>query len=157
MENMYKVPSVNLEKLYEQIKKLNRRAKRNGLNPILVTEKGTELATNNDKTYIVHLLQIVGESPLINGWQLLAIIEHDGVFTVIRALPDVDVELYDAHMSDGSKPEVRCHLWRCGHCDSVWDYPDVKLMIDTHEVPPRETIVCASCQRKEKERFQPIA
>lgn len=106
----YKIPSVNLDKLYQEIEKLNKRAKRNGLAPITVTEVGTEIvpAEQDRPSYIVYLLQIAGESPIINGWQFLAIIEHIGRNTIIRALPGV---------AEGELVAYRGASAVCEHCN----------------------------------------
>ena len=110
MENIYRVPSVNTEKLYQEIAKLNKRAKRNGLAPIAIVEVGTEIVTPEDgkAPYVVCLLQIIGESPIIAGWQFLAMVEHIGGDTIIRAMPGI--------VAEGELAGYRGAAAHCQHC-----------------------------------------
>lgn len=105
---MNKIPSANLSTFYAEIEKLNKRAKRNHLAPITVCEHGTEIVENEDRAYVVHLIEVVGESPVLNGWQFLAIIEHNGEDTIIRALPGAT--------SEGELAGYRGSSAKCEHC-----------------------------------------
>ena len=65
-----------------------------------------------------------------------------------------------------SGEEVQRVHWTCDICSSVWEHTGVKLLIDMDNFDPddsgdplenvkmAESIVCASCQKKEKARFK---
>jgi len=68
-----------------------------------------------------------------------------------------------------SGEEVQRVSWQCDVCDQVWTHTGVKALIDMDNFDPddpgdplenalmAECIVCASCQKKEKDRFKTTA
>lgn len=90
-DTIYTIPSANADKLFSEIAKLNKRCAKMGLPLITIKEIGEEIVTPADgRQYVAYHLEITGESPMINGWQLLAILDHVGDTAVIRCLPSVD-------------------------------------------------------------------
>src|SRR2546427_8427680 len=65
-----------------------------------------------------------------------------------------------------SGDQVQRVNWMCDICESVWNHSGVKLLIDMDNFDPddagdplenvkmAECIVCASCRKKEKDRFK---
>lgn len=109
----YKVPADNYDGLLATIEKLNKRAKRNKLVPIIVKEVGTEVVTPEDLSkdaYVVYLLEIEGTSPVIpGGWRLLSIIDHFEGVTILRNIPNAGVE-------ENELASYRNASSECDHC-----------------------------------------
>ena len=88
----YEIPSVNFPKLEKQISALNKRCKAN-IDPLTLKIVETfkrdrrSLAGFNFKE-TVFLVELVGESPTLAGWTLVAIIQPvDGGENIIREVP----------------------------------------------------------------------
>jgi hypothetical protein len=77
----FQIPAVNLPRLETEIDKLNRRAKKLGCQPLVLTlgktivEKRKNPFLNIEYDFIIKECSIEGESPKLNGWTLVAILE----------------------------------------------------------------------------------
>lgn len=107
----YRVPEENLWKLNRNLGKLNKRAAKLGLTPIVLTELGTEQVEIKEKSLswavdgamestgryrVVHIMSFTGVTPKLAGWALQATIEQahdeDGylIGNIVRVVPGVE-------------------------------------------------------------------
>lgn len=111
MKSSYRIPERNFEKLQGRIEKLNRRCKRIGFAPIVVTTTGEEFLTlyvlpdgrhcaadsiarmglgpvDQYPTIINKwiLIDIEGESPKYNGWEFVATLQHEEGGNILRTV-----------------------------------------------------------------------
>ena len=110
----YEIPTHNVARLQQAIEKLNRRAKRLGVEPIVLTLGATSTKTFKwtnegglDEKRTVEITQVVvdGEPPVVDGWRFLACMQHvPEVGTLILAVPGV------------SLPQYRDAAPDCDHC-----------------------------------------
>lgn len=110
-----KVHESNLDKVEQVVKKLNKRANKLGLVPLTI-KVGPAIPEEDPDTHkvnVYHDVMILGESPVIAGWHLVAVINHfidtsiseAGYTNLIRVVPGENLpESYR-----NSKPE-------CDHC-----------------------------------------
>jgi hypothetical protein len=113
--NSYRIPAINFPHLQERIEKLNKRAKKLGIKPVVLTiiETITERKVNEiigfhyQETY--HLCVITGDSPKLSGWTLVAVIEPvpDGE-NLLREVP-----------GEHCPSSFRKTTMHCDHCGSV--------------------------------------
>lgn len=92
----YEIPEGNFGFLYEKIEKLNKRAAKIGVSPIVLTKVGEKYITvkntgpggveTSEKVKVI-LVTVVGESPKLNGWSFAAVIEHHAEGNITRLVP----------------------------------------------------------------------
>jgi hypothetical protein len=124
----YRVPVQNMAGLREKLEKMNRKAARLGLAPIVLTELGTETVERHDyardpesilgltirQTYVT--VEVTGTAPVIAGWHLIAVLDHtngvtgsDGVvYPLIMAVP-----------GESCPPAYRTAPPVCDHCGAT--------------------------------------
>lgn len=114
-----------LEGLRWKVEKLNKRAKRHGMNELVVTVL-EEKAVLNEITGIedpFYWVEITGSAPCINGWNLAAKIENNEVIgTVVRVIP--------GDYADQDYSAYRNHDFGCDHCNTRRRRNDVFVLID---------------------------
>ncbi len=94
----YKIPATNMPHLEDEIVRLNRRATKLKLKPIVLTILRTIFETRKhptvkDLTYQLEFKEctVEGEYPKLNGWHILAVIEpQSNGENVIREIPGCD-------------------------------------------------------------------
>lgn len=107
----YRIPDQNLWKLNHNLGKLNKRAAKLGLTPIVLTEVGTEQVEIMEKAIdwaitggmeptgrfrVVHIMSFTGVTPKLAGWSLQATIEQardeEGklIGNMVRTVPGVE-------------------------------------------------------------------
>lgn len=112
--NTYVIPAVNFVRLEEEIGKLNRRAEKLGRDPIkltvlnkLVSKKRHDLGFEYDD--ISYECVVEGESPKLEGWTLVAILE-----------PQPNAEMLVREVPGQTCPvEYRTTDLRCDHCAAI--------------------------------------
>lgn len=132
VEKTYKIPKHNFGYLQEKITKLNKRAKKLGLDSIKM-EIVREYEITIDKDYYggrqitpynisMVDVKVEGESPKFEGWTFIATIEHEkAASNLIKAIPGVEL---DPKYRDAPPDCDHCHTnrWRkktyvCKHDD----------------------------------------
>jgi hypothetical protein len=125
---------VGLNWLTEQLKKLNARAKRNKLQPITLTVRDTVAVVKGGALpvrYLVtepldveplYFVAIKGESPKLDGWRLMATLQHIDGQTMVRGVPGEEVPLrfWEADPRDCdhcNKPRRRKDTYVVAHDD----------------------------------------
>lgn len=114
-ENIHDIPACNFTTLEEAIEKLNRRATRLGCQPIVLRViRRFEVEKKSPRTRLTYKqarmeIEVIGESPKLEGWTLLAVVEMlDNGENLVRTVPGQTVpEAYrqtDTH---------------CDHCNSI--------------------------------------
>jgi hypothetical protein len=119
---VYRIPEENFPVLQERITKLNRRAAKLSMHPLVLTETGEEFETHHkmkpvqDATgptqYIDYQVRFVmatvtGTCPRVNGWTFAATIEHDPDGNILRVAPGFEVSL---------PLQYRTATTACEHC-----------------------------------------
>jgi hypothetical protein len=119
---VYRIPEGNLGALAARIEKLNRRAKKLGMEPLILTETGEEFETLRKPTGHVDLsgrplyteyqvryvlATVAGKCPKVNGWTFAATIAHDEAGNILRTAPDFEATLPLAYRTAGTA---------CDHC-----------------------------------------
>lgn len=92
-----RIPLPNTKLLAKRVEKLNRRAKKLGLDPLVLLDRGEDVEyVKVDRTDIVierrySLFQLVGSRPQLDGWTVLGTIQHDtgsdSGMNILRAAP----------------------------------------------------------------------
>jgi hypothetical protein len=116
MSDIYKIKPANLESLYEQIEKLNRRAIKLGCEPAVVEIIGSEIVKASKVMpggrilkyeYEVKLVTVTGETPKLEGWSLIAKVEYVEAERMICCVP-----------GEECPEEFRFRGVECDHCKS---------------------------------------
>lgn len=109
----YVIPAVNMDRLTAEIEKLNKRAKKLGTAPIRLTTVRTETRTRTNGPlkfayeYTVHVCTVDGETPKLNGWTLVSILEPQANGEMlVREVP-----------GQTCPPRFRSSDLRCDHCN----------------------------------------
>ena len=119
-ENLFKVPAPNVGGFEKRVEKLNRRAKKLGLDPLTLTDEGEVvehekriLPSGREVTVVRHYrnMRLTGQRPKLNGWTMLGSVQHDtgaeGTMNVLQAAPGQEI------------PEIyRNAACVCDHCNT---------------------------------------
>jgi hypothetical protein len=97
----FSIPEENLPQLQEILAKLNKRAAKLKVEPIVIEFLGThikrrDLGNGNSYDVLYHDIAIEGVTPKLAGWSFVATLNHivgdDGeTLTLIKAIPDVEI------------------------------------------------------------------
>ncbi len=116
----YSVVADNLPELRFRIARLNKKAGKLGMAPIVLTEgKSTvkKLSVDSEhvegayKREVVYVeVTLEGETPVISGWQFVALLQHEDGGTIVKAIPGVP---------EGTLKKFRNADSACDHCRTV--------------------------------------
>ncbi len=110
----YAIPAWKIDGIRSTIEGLNKRARRLHCAPITLTIIRTETIADETTgdvratTYVT----VSGESPRINGWQLVAALSHENGATIIRSVPGAAAEGELAQYHGARQLCDHCHLVR---------------------------------------------
>jgi len=137
VKETYRIVDWRLARLQERVEKLNRRAERLGLPPIALAVEGEELEElvfprghrlAGEKTGKVNrwlTIRLTGQAPVIEGWKLIARVEHHGaagnIITKAPGAEGIGVEAYRAAPPD------------CDHCHTERRRLDTFLLVKLDE------------------------
>lgn len=107
----FRIPEQNIEYLEEKIAELNKRAKRLHVSPITIKTLDVERVEHDEEVDLFYHVQISGETPRINGWQFVAVIEHLDEGNLVHAVPDM--------LQDGELITYRNATPLCEHCKTT--------------------------------------
>ncbi|MBZ5499058.1 MAG: hypothetical protein LAP85_21885 [Acidobacteriia bacterium] len=115
MKATYRIPEQNLEELRGRIEKLNRRCARIGVSPITLTVAGEEMVVEKkfvqraftedeilwggaggsmvDSFRKVFEIKVEGETPKYEGWEFVAVIQHEEAGNILRTVPGFEGEI----------------------------------------------------------------
>lgn len=132
---VYRVPTDNLNELQTAVAQLARRATKLDLDPITLTDTGSEIVARDENGVTVgheyRYVVIAGPRPQLAGWAFVAVLEHDHEADQPRAIirrvpqgawgeiPDTDLAAYRA--TDA----------RCEHCGTLRRRNDTYLVQKT--------------------------
>lgn len=74
--NTYRIPAEHLADFERRITKLANRADFLGLAPIDWNTLSVEVVDKDDHAYEVHLVEVIGGRPIIEGWEFIGVINH---------------------------------------------------------------------------------
>ncbi len=122
---IYRIPEGNVPALVARIEKMNKRARKLGMEPLVTFECGEEFESrkrrvpnefiNGAPKYIEYqvrfiLCTVVGLCPKVNGWQFVATIQHEGEGgNILRVAPGFEETLPLAYRTAGTV---------CEHCST---------------------------------------
>ena len=104
---IYRVPEANLPQLQARVLKLNKRAAKLKMPPLVLTEIGEDFVEQSRRepdeetggyhtvkyTVRVVLVTLTGTAPRINGWAMAATIQHDEAGNILRTVPGFETTL----------------------------------------------------------------
>jgi hypothetical protein len=88
MKKEYNIPDYKYSDFLEKIEKMNRRAARLNLSPIVIKKTGDFLQKQGKFTYKVYTVIIEGESPKIDNWIPVCQLEHLESGNIIKNFTD---------------------------------------------------------------------
>jgi hypothetical protein len=106
----FNVVTDNLPELRAAIVRLNKRAKRLGLSPIVLTEGETRAVKDEDsnREVVRTAITVTGETPKLNGWTFAATLQHEDGGVILRTVPGV--------LPEGALASYRDAESACDHC-----------------------------------------
>ena len=107
--NKNKIYKVRIENLVWLHGKINYLQKSKGGSQLKLVELGTENIGKNGKDLIVMNVQVIGETPKIDGWKPVAVIEHHDGMNIIGSIPTNEIEIPKSYWTASAKCE------HCGH------------------------------------------
>jgi hypothetical protein len=118
-----KIPTQNLETLKSKVAKLNKRAKRLGIAPMELIEGATTVTYERDECMrLIPIsrteVSIKGESPIINGWMLVATITPEQGGNLVKCVPGESVP------KEYRQADTRV----CDHCNTKRHRKDVFII-----------------------------
>lgn len=87
VDNIFKIPAMNLQKLEDKISELQKKAEKLGSSPISITVMGQKVISDKNGKNLYYIVKIDGEAPKLKGWKLIGILDHDGGTPLIRTVP----------------------------------------------------------------------
>lgn len=90
---VYLIPVENMGFLNTEIDKLNKKATKLGSSPIVLTNLGKEDRNEDGSIRRFFKIKVTGRSPKINGWRLIAALDHVNGENVIRVVPSETLPL----------------------------------------------------------------
>lgn len=104
------VPLARLGKVQKKVEKMNRRAEKLGLAPFKISVEKPRIQKDADgRVTSVVDIAIIGETIKIDGYTLIAKVEHGEEGNLIKSLPGVE----------NAPVEYRTALPNCGHCGRI--------------------------------------
>ena len=92
----YKIPACNMHYLQQKVDKLNKRANKLNLSPMSIVRHEEVVEEKTDHLglsfkYISYMVSIDGESPVLNGWKLVArLTPQDNGEILVKSVPGED-------------------------------------------------------------------
>jgi hypothetical protein len=143
----YRIPAANLSSLQAKIQELAQKAAKIAkkgqaladstpiglrvIETITVTDKDTGLPR-----FDAYIVEVTGSTPKINGYSLLATLQHEAAGTIIRRVPTVE-------LAEGALDAYRTASTVCDHCATTRRRNDTYLV--RHEDSGRIVQVGRSC------------
>lgn len=126
MKKQYEIPEGRFEGLQAQIEKLNKRAAKLGVSPIVLRKLDAFRDVpvykegSNEVKYVVRWIsiEVEGDAPKYAGWSLVAVVEHAEEGNILRKVPGCEVEL----------AQFRSGAPRCDHCHTVRNRRDTYVV-----------------------------
>ena len=119
--SIYSVPEANMEALKARIAKMNKRAAKLKMDPLVLTETGEHFETLTKRaldeetglyrryTIRLVLVTLTGNCPRVNGWAMAATIQHEDGGNLLRTVPGFETTLPLEYRPAGTA---------CDHCNT---------------------------------------
>lgn len=111
----YNIFAENLSPLMRLTARLNKRAAKLGLDPITVTKMGDVHIRNKDGVTVDHFItiEIAGETPVLNGYEFVATIQHAGeAGNILRVVPSFEGTLPERFRTADPGNCDHCRMYR---------------------------------------------
>lgn len=104
-DNIFSIPSWNVNRLEEEVKKLNKRAKKLGCDKIELTthevkhivdpryldavSEGNRLPLEEAPKVEIHVIEVIGKGPIIEGWKFIGTLDHSTIpgSVLVKSVP----------------------------------------------------------------------
>jgi hypothetical protein len=115
---IYRIPECNIEQLKARVGKMNKRAAKLKMDPLVLSEIGEEFEEQNRREGNGHkvkvtvrfvLVTLTGNCPRVNGWAMAATIQHDEGGNILRTVPGFETTLPAIYRTRGT---------HCDHCST---------------------------------------
>jgi len=114
LEDVFEVNDVGLAYIQREVERLNKKAKRLGMNPLSLKVVGKkEQKTGDGEVIVRHQIKLDGKSPVIEGYEFIANIEHTEAGNIINVSPDASTKTLPE--------EYRTTNATCDHCHTKRD------------------------------------
>lgn len=110
-EDIFSIPTVNIGFLKDKIEELNKKGAKIGAEPIIVREVGEVKQNVNGVSKSFTKVQVFGKAPKIEGWQLVAALDHEDGANILRVVPGEELPQEFRNSSPS----------RCDHCNTKRD------------------------------------
>ena len=120
---MYAIPTANIEKLADAFNKLAKRASKLGVTAPTYSIVSTEMVTRKSTgiEYEVSIVDVTLEIVKFDGWQLVAVVDHNEAGNIFKMLPGA----YDIQV-----PETYRHVGTiCEHCGKNRNRTDTYIVM----------------------------
>lgn len=94
----YNIPEQNFDNLKDKIESLSRKAVKLGLSPIRFEVVGNHLEKQDDVAFLVYEVIVEGQSPLIEGWEVVGKIEPVNGQNIVKAFEELPTRYRTADM-----------------------------------------------------------
>lgn len=132
---IYRVPEVNMEALAARITKMNKRAAKLKMEPLVLSILGREFEPRNVRhesesrtkciTIQVALVTLTGVLPRVNGWSMAATVQHDAAGNLLRTVPGFETSL---------PLKYRTAATDCDHCQTHRQRHDTYILYSEVDV-----------------------
>lgn len=87
VKTLFQIPECNFPALEEKLEKLNKTAAKLNCNPITYDVIKEEIKKVENQYIKFFHVEIIGNSPIISGWEFLGKIQHESAGNILRILP----------------------------------------------------------------------
>lgn len=114
---VFLIPEQNVTLLSDKIAKLNKRANKLSVDPVVITLHDTVEKNHGTKVkpewVVFQYIAVKGTTPKLAGWQFAATLEHDENGVIVRRLPDLDASVDLTHYRKADPTNCdQCHQRR---------------------------------------------
>lgn len=123
MKGVYRIHEGNWERFQERIEQINKKAEKLGCPPVSYQVVGYETRRVPEpvtgptlfEKYVV--VELEGETPKLQGWRFVAVLQHEPAGNIVRALPGEEVP-----------EEYRTAPRKCDHCGLIRQRKDTYVV-----------------------------
>jgi uncharacterized protein (DUF2147 family) len=124
IRDTFVIPEENWTEFQERFAKLQRKGQKLG-QPISFDVLSKELVQVDENTSEYrYTVKVTGQEPVINGWQMIAVIQHEGHLNIFRRFPGAQDETV------AIPEQYRTAQPVCEHCNTTRDRNDTFLVME---------------------------
>lgn len=113
LEDVFEVNDIGLAYIRREVERLNKKAKRLGMNPLSLKVVGKkEQKTGDGEVIVRHQIKLDGKSPVIEGYEFIASVEHTDAGNIINISPDASTKTLPEEYRTANATCDHCHTKR---------------------------------------------